>query len=183
LYQQNSLRDALIAGINLNIFNNNCERVQMANIAQIVNVLQALILTRGKEMILTPTYHVFDLYKVHQNAELLDFELKCESYEVNGDSIPALSASVSEDREGSINITFCNLNAERSVSLEGILNSCEPDIDTVMARVLTAGKVNAHNTFKEADRVKPEPFNKIKLKGNGFEAELPPASVVLLRLE
>jgi len=76
LYQQNTLRDALIAGINLNIFNNHCDRVQMANIAQLVNVLQAVILTEGDKMLLTPTYHVFNMYKVHQDADLLSVEFE-----------------------------------------------------------------------------------------------------------
>ena len=80
LYQQNTLRDALVAGINLNIFNNHCDRVQMANIAQTINVLQAVILTEGEKMILTPTYHVFDMYKVHQNAQQLSVEFESSQY-------------------------------------------------------------------------------------------------------
>lgn len=98
LYQQNSLRDALVAAITLNIFNNHCDRIKMANIAQTVNVLQAMILTKGDKMILTPTYHVFDMYKVHHDVTLLPVELKCADYQFGGEKIPALNVSVSRDK-------------------------------------------------------------------------------------
>jgi len=182
LYQQNTLRDALIAGVSLNIFNRHCERVQMANIAQIVNVLQALILTRGAEMILTPTYHVFDLYQAHQDADLLDFQLDCGDYELNGEKIPALNASVSKDEAGRINITLCNLHAMESVNLECIFNSRALKLKRVEGLILTADKVNAYNSFAEANKVKPEVFHDVKLKKDGLIITLPSASVLRLSL-
>ena len=182
LYQQNSLRDALIAGISLNIFNRHCDRVRMANLAQIVNVLQALILTRGEEMILTPTYHVFDLYQVHQDADLLDFQLDCGDYELNGEKIPALNASVSRDETGRVNVTLCNLHATERVDLVGCFNSAELKIERVEGTVLTADQVNAHNTFEETNKVKPEVFKDVQLKEAGFAATLPAASVLRLSL-
>jgi len=182
LYQQNSLRDALIAGISLNIFNRHCDRVRMANLAQIVNVLQALILTRGEEMILTPTYHVFDLYQVHQDADLLDFQLDCGDYELNGEKIPALNASVSRDETGRVNVTLCNLHATERVDLEGCFISAELKIERVEGTVLTADQVNAHNTFEETNKVKPEVFKDVQLKEAGFAATLPAASVLRLSL-
>lgn len=77
LYQQNTVRDALVAALDLHIFHNHNDRVRMTNIAQMVNVLQAMILTEGPRMVLTPTYHVFEMFKVHQDAELLDFNVCC----------------------------------------------------------------------------------------------------------
>jgi len=183
LYQQNTLRDALIAGISLNIFNSHCDRVQMANIAQIVNVLQALILTNGGEMLLTPTYHVFDLYQKHQDADLLDFQLDCGDYEMNGEKIPVLSASVSKDGAGSVNVNLCNLHATENVNLECLFNNNRGlKIKRIKGSVLTADQVNAYNTFEEADKVKPEVFKDVKLNEKGFVATLPSASVLWLRL-
>ena len=83
LYQQNTMRDAVVAGLHLNVFNNHADRVRMANIAQTINVLQAMVLTRGEELVLTPTYHVFDLYKVHQDALLLPIEIVITSYSIH----------------------------------------------------------------------------------------------------
>jgi len=183
LYQQNSLRDALIAGINLNIFNNHCDRVQMANIAQTINVLQAMVLTRGEEMVLTPTYHVFEMYKVHQDAQLLDFFLACENYQLEDESIPAINASASMDNEGNINVTLCNLKADEDVKLSCVFNSTEFNLSKISGRVLTAPELNAHNTFEDSDRVKPESFSNASLTEDGFEVNLPSSSVVLLTLK
>ncbi|NJO89374.1 MAG: alpha-N-arabinofuranosidase, partial [Chloroflexia bacterium] len=91
LQQQNTVRDALVAGINLNIFNNYADRISMANIAQIVNVLQSVILTKGAEMVKTPTYHVFKMYNVHQDATLIPIEFESEKYEYKGETIPAIT--------------------------------------------------------------------------------------------
>ena len=108
LYQQNTLRDALVAGIHLNIFNNHCDRVQMANLAQTINVLQSVILTEGEKMLLTPTYHVFDMYKVHQDADLLPLMMDCGEYEFDAWHTP-ISASASVDNEADSYI-LCNLH-------------------------------------------------------------------------
>ena len=117
LYQQNTLRDAMVAAVNLNIFHKHCDRVKMANIAQMVNVLQAMILTREKEIVLTPTYYVFKMYSVHQDAALLPVELQSESYANGRDSIPALSASASKDKEGRIHISLANLHPTKAQNL------------------------------------------------------------------
>ena len=93
LFQQNTLRDALLAGLTLNIFHRHADRVKMANIAQMVNVLQAMIFTQDEKMIVTPTYHLFDMYKVHQDATLLPLTLDCVNYEREGRSLPAISAT------------------------------------------------------------------------------------------
>ena len=181
LYQQNTLRDALVAGINLNIFNNHCERVRMANIAQTVNVLQALILTRDDKMVLTPTYHVFDMYKVHQDATLLPLDLKSTDYSFEKERIPAISMSASKDKAGKIHITLCNLDPRNpnpvAIDLRGARAS------RVFGRILTADAINAHNTFEKPEAVKPADFSSAKLTANGLEVRLPPKSVVMLELD
>ncbi|MDR0877630.1 MAG: alpha-N-arabinofuranosidase, partial [Treponema sp.] len=131
LYQQNTLRDALVAAINLNIFNNYAERVRMANIAQTINVLQALILTKDEQMIVTPTYHVFDMYKVHQDAFKLPVTLESDIYVLNGEELPAVSVSASVDGEGRIHISLCNIDPhkEQKIDLQlRDLNVSAPDL-------------------------------------------------------
>ncbi|MFP4016296.1 MAG: alpha-N-arabinofuranosidase [Halanaerobiales bacterium] len=183
LYQQNTLRDALIAAINLNIFNNHCDRVKMANIAQTINVLQAMVLTQGDEILLTPSYHVFEMYKVHHDAQLLDFHLISEDYQVGDDSIEAVNASASMDDKGNINITLCNLKDDGNINLECIFNSTEYNISDIKGRVLTSDKLNGHNTFEDKNRVKPEKFEEANITEESFEVNLPASSVVLLTIE
>jgi alpha-N-arabinofuranosidase len=181
LYQQNTLRDALVAGINLNIFNRHCERVRMANIAQTINVLQAVILTEDNKMALTPTYHVYDMYKVHQDATLLPLDLKSAGYFYGNDKIPAVSMSASKDKAGRVHVTLCNLDphSENTVTIE--LRGLR--LSKISGRVLTAETMNAHNTFEKPDTVRPTEFAGARLTGNGLEVRLPPKSVVALRLE
>ena len=180
LYQQNTLRDALVAGINLNIFNNHCDRVQMANIAQTINVLQAVILTKDDKMVLTPTYHVYDMYKVHQDATLLPLDLKSTDYVFENDKIPAISMSASKDKAGRIHITLCNLDPRNPNSVSVDLRGAKPS--KVSGRILTADSMNAHNTFEKPDAVKPADFSRAKLAGSAVEIPLPPRSVVVLEL-
>lgn len=180
LYQQNTLRDALVAGLTLNIFNRHCDRVQMANIAQMINVLQAMILTDKERMLLTPTYHVFEMYTVHHDAELLESELVCEPYRFGQESIPGLSVSASRDKAGVVNITFCNLNPERAASVACELKGFKPG--SISGRVLTAGAIQAHNTFDQPDAVRPAPFTDYKLSETGFSVVLPSKSVVVVSL-
>jgi alpha-N-arabinofuranosidase len=181
LYQQNTLRDALVAGINLNIFNNSCERVRMANIAQTINVLQAVILTRDDKMVLTPTYHVFDMYKVHQDATLLPLDLKSADYAFEKDRIPAVSMSASRDKTGKIHVTLCNLDPRNANTVAIDLRGTKAA--RVSGRILTADAINAHNTFEKPDAVKPADFSAAKLTANGIEVRLPPMSVVVLELD
>lgn len=181
LFQQNTLRDALVAGINLNIFNNHCDRVRMTNIAQTINVLQAVILTKEDKMVLTPTYHVFDMYKVHQDATLLPLELKSADYVFEKDRIPAVNMSASKDMAGKIHITLCNLDPQNANLIAVDLRGSKPA--KVMGRILTAGAMNAHNTFENRDAVKPSDFSGAKITAAGLEVRLPSKSVVVLELE
>ena len=145
LYQQNTMRDALIAGINLNIFNKHSDRIKMANIAQIVNVLQSVILTEGEKMILTPTYHVFNMYKNHQEATLVESYIETKMIGVDEENqVPNLHESVSVDDEGRINITINNLSIDEAYDIEGII--VDRPIKSVTATILT-NKMDAYNTF------------------------------------
>lgn len=180
LYQQNTIRDALVAGINLNIYNNHCDRVKMANLAQAVNVLQAVILTRDDKMILTPTYHVFDMYKVHHDAELLDMDLDNAEYEFNGTRLPMLSASASRDTLGRIHISICNLSHEKSCDIDFEIQGA--DVSMATGTILTASEINARNTFDEPDAVKPVPFENVKITDSHVSCSIPSKSVVVLEL-
>jgi alpha-L-arabinofuranosidase len=180
LYQQNTLRDALVAGINLNIFNNHCDRVKMANIAQMVNVLQAIILTDGDKMVLTPTYYIFQMYKVHQQAAMIPLNFKSPEYVLNGKSIPAVSASASRDKKGVVHITLTQVDPHKEIEVKIDLRGMKAS--AVKGRILTAKELSAHNTFETPDAIKPADFNGSKLSGNTLTVKLPPASVVMLEL-
>jgi alpha-N-arabinofuranosidase len=182
LYQQNSIRDALLAGLTFHIFHEHCDRVKMANIAQTMNVLQSLFLTEGEKLVLTPTYHVFEMYKVHHDATLLPIELDSPAYKVEGrdGEMPAVSASASRDGDGIVHVSLVNAHARESISV-----SCElRDVEAkgVTGRVLTAEKLDAHNTFDNPENVKPASFDGATIDDGKLAVKLPPRSVVVLTL-
>jgi alpha-L-arabinofuranosidase len=181
LFQQNSMRDAMIAGLSLNIFNNHADRVRMANLAQTINVLQAVILTKEEKLVLTPTYHVMEMYKVHHDALQLPLTVKSENYEFNNKAVEAVSASASRDRNGSVHISLVNIDARKpkeiTVDLNGITAS------TVTGRVLQSGKLQDHNSFDQPQKVKPVPFNDARIESGNLKLTLPPFSVVVLELK
>lgn len=177
LFQQNSLRDALVAGTNLNIFNNHSDRVRMTCIAQMINVLQALILTSGKEMVLTPTYYVYQMYAAHQNASLLTSQVKTEPYAFNGKSLNSLNASASKDLQGNIHITICNINAVKNLPLTLNLNGIEK-INNTHAKLLKADKINDYNDFGKKPTVIPVDFTDFKIKNNQIILQMPARSVL-----
>lgn len=181
LYQQNTIRDAVSTGIFLNAFNNHCDRVKMANIAQTVNVLQAMILTKAEKMVLTPTYHVFEMYKVHHDAVMLHVELQCGDYRFGDEKIPSINVSASKDTTGKIHITLCNLDPTKSAELVCELQGTRPS--SISGRALTADAMNAHNTFDNPQEVQPVAFDKFDFEGNILTATLPPKSVVLLGIK
>ncbi len=181
LYQQNSLRDALVAGITLNIFNQHCDRVKMANIAQTINVLQAMILTDQEKMILTPTYHVFEMFTPHHDATLLPSELQCADYQLGTNTIPTVSASASKSKDGKITVTLCNLNPNTATDLTCELAGAK--VSKLTGRVLTAETIQTHNTFDQPEAIKPTSFSDFKLNGSTVTAKLPPKSVVVLTAE
>jgi len=180
LYQQNTLRDAITAAIHLNIFNQNADRVKVANLAQVVNVLQSVILTKDDKMVLTPTYHVFRMFRDHQEANLLNTDLRCEDYVYNGKKIPAISASASMDKNGKIHISLANLNPYKEIILTCHLIG---DIfKTAAGEILTAGEMGSFNSFEKPETVKPVSFKGYKLRENILTINMPPKSVVVLEL-
>ena len=181
LYQQNTLRDALVAGTTLNIFNNHCDRVRGANLAQAVNVLQALVLTDKEKLLLTPTYHVFDLYQVHQDAEYLPLQFTSPEYAFGNEKIPALNASASKDKNGAVHLSLVNLDPHHALTLETAL----PGVrwQTVTGRVLTSASVSDYNSFDKPNTVKLTAFTGAKKRGDKLAVTLPAKSVVVLELK
>jgi alpha-L-arabinofuranosidase len=181
LYQQNTLRDALSCGTSLNIFNNHCDRVKMANLAQTINVLQAVILTNKEKMILTPTYHVFDMYKVHQDAMLLDYALLSDDYRYGDESLKQVNATVSKNAAGQINMTLCNIDANNAANL--VCHIADSDhISSIMGTILTSDDMHSKNTFDEPDKLRPESFNQFKLQDFKLSIDMPAKSVVLMTI-
>ncbi|SEA26607.1 alpha-N-arabinofuranosidase [Arachidicoccus rhizosphaerae] len=182
LYQQNSMRDALIAATTLNIFNNHADRVKMANLAQTVNVLQSLILTKGDEMILTPTYYVFEMYKKHQGGKLVPLHLISPAYTVDGKSIDAINGSASIDKAGVMHISLVNLDAEKARTVTVDLTNTK--YGKVSGELLDAKTVTAINTFEQPGNVKTTGFADYKLSGSPenqiLTVNLPAHSVVML---
>ncbi|MCC3355882.1 alpha-N-arabinofuranosidase [Bacillus sp. REN16] len=183
LYQQNTLRDALVAGLHFTIFHKHSDRVQMTNIAQTVNVLQAMILTEGEKMILTPTYHVFDMFKVHQDAERLDVEPFYGNYEYDGQILPQVSVSASKNAEGKTHISLCNIDHENAAVLDLELRGLHTSQISVTGTILTGDSMNAHNTFEQPDVVKVEDFHGVTLIQNRLHIELPAMSIVTLSID
>ena len=181
LYQQNTMRDAMIAGMTLNIFNNHSDRVRMANLAQTINVLQAVILTNKEKIILTPTYHVMEMYNVHQDAMLLPLKINTDNYTFGNESLPAVSGSASKDSAGLIHISLTNINPIKDETVT--INIDEEKYNKVSGRVLTSKKLQDHNTFEEPQKIVPQIFSGTSLKGNSLIVKLPPFSVVVLELK
>jgi alpha-N-arabinofuranosidase len=181
LYQQNTLRDAVVAGVFLNIFNSHADRVKMGCIAQTNNVLQAMVLTKGDKMIVTPTYYVFEMYKVHQGATLLPGKLECSPYQLNNKTIPSLNASASKDKQGVIHISLCNLDPQKPGKLECELTGVTAK--KVSGQILTSDKMNAHNTFEQPNAIGPVEFKDVEIKDGKILTTLPAKSVVMLTVE
>ena len=202
-YQQNTLRDAMVAGIHFNIFHRYADRIHMANIAQTVNVIQAMILTEGEKMLLTPTYHVFDMYKVHQDATYLPSNLQCgtytheaaKTYTISEESrdkpyleklgplydIPALTATASRDDAGKIHISICNIDPNKGATVRCEIRGA--NFKKVSGSILTAPKMNTHNTFDNPDTLKPVKFDDVTKEGDELVIKMPSKSIVALELD
>ena len=144
----------------------------MANIAQTINVLQAMILTEGEKMILTPTYHVFDMFKVHHDATLLAVDGNFNKYELDGDSLPQASVSASRDENGKIHISLCNLDHQNTSEIEIDLRGINLGAATISGTILTADKMNAHNTFEQPENVKPVEFTDVQVNEQSLSVTL-----------
>lgn len=198
LEQQNSIRDALIASVSLDIMNSHADRVRIANIAQTVNVLQAMIRTDGPNMFLTPTYHVFHMYKVHQNSTLLPIDIETGRYQQEGDEsinnrfnvrssepgIPVISATASQDDSGVMHFTVSNLHPSEAQEVTIEIRGAEASqIVDGSGRLLTADSVDAINTIDNPENVKPESFNDVRLSDDDLSLTIPAHSVVVFSVE
>ncbi len=182
LYQQNTLRDALVAALNFHIFQRHADRVVMANIAQMVNVLQAVILTDKEKMLRTPTYWVFEMFKVHQGGTVLPVELQSPDYTFGEEKIPMVSASATRAADKSaVYLSLANTSPSQAATVSVKLEGISPK--SVSGRVLTAPAMNTHNTFAAPDTVVPVPFDGASIAGGSLEVKLPAKSVVILTLK
>jgi alpha-N-arabinofuranosidase len=181
LYQQNTMRDAMIAGISLNVFNNHCDRVRMANLAQTINVLQAVILTKDEKMILTPTYHVMEMYNVHQDALMLPLTVQSNDYNLDGKKVRAISASASKAGNGAVHISLVNIDAHNEQEIN--IDLGDLPAKSVSGRILRSDKLQDYNSFDNPEKVKPIAFNTATLSGNNLSVKVSPFSVVVLELK
>ncbi|MDO4180026.1 MAG: alpha-L-arabinofuranosidase C-terminal domain-containing protein, partial [Bacteroidales bacterium] len=182
LYQQNTLRDAFVASLTLDVFHKYTDRIKMTNIAQVVNVLQSMILTKEDKMVLTPTYHVFEMYKVHQDATYLPMDLKCERKVVRDDRIvPMISATASRDAEGVIHISLSNVDLKESQEIT--LSLGDVKAKSVSGRILTSANIGDYNSFEKPDVVAPKAFTGAKVEKGNLKITLPAKSIVVLEVK
>ena len=180
LYQQNTMRDALAAAVNLNIFNDHCDTVVMANIAQMVNVLQAMVLTDGPRMLRTPTYHVFALWKGHQGARQLETYAETCLTGTGDDHVPCLHVSASEASDGTVLLTIANLSDTDAAPVDCRWSGLGTR-RTVAGRILAAAP-GAYNTFETPNAVAPKPMDGITATADGFSSVLPPCGIAAFTL-
>lgn len=179
LYQQSTMRDALVAALSLNIFHSYCQRIKMANIAQVVNVLQSMILTKDDQMVLTPTYHVFDLYKVHQAAEWIPLSIdKNQGIVTNYGNVPMIDATASK-KNGKMHLTISNTDPSRAhkVLIVAGKKLSAQQVKSIEVRVLTAKDMHEVNTFDSPQTIKPEVYKGYKQTKEGLEVTLPACSI------
>ncbi|UKE74463.1 alpha-N-arabinofuranosidase [Xanthomonas graminis] len=181
LHQQNTLRDALVASLNLDIFVRHADRVRMANIAQMVNVLQAMILTDGDKMLLTPSYHVFAMYKPYQDATALPLQIKAPDYKLGKYTVPSVHGSAVKAKDGYVYVALTNLDPNRSA--EVVVQVGGVQAGGVSGQILTAPKITALNTFEQPQAVQPAAFNGASLQGGTLKVALPAKAIVMLKLQ
>lgn len=177
LYQQNTMRDAIVAGLTLNIFNKHADRIMMANIAQAVNVLQAVILTDGEKMIKTPTYYVFKMYKEHQENTLVGSYITTPMLNSVNDKkdFPQLCESASVDENGTVYSTITNNSSTKSAKIK--CQIADTKVESITGEILT-GECHEKNDFEETENVKTVPFTDFRKLKDGFTATIPACSVV-----
>jgi alpha-N-arabinofuranosidase len=180
LRQQNTLRDALVAAINLNIFAKHADRVKLTAIAQMVNVLQAMVLTDGAKMVLTPTYHVFAMYKPYMDGTVLPIDVKSPWYNKDQWVMPAVSASAVRGKDGVVRVALANLDPNKATQVTATLTGLSAS--AVTGQVLTAPQMTALNSFDAPNTVAPRPFTGARLDAGTLSVALPPKSVVMLEL-
>jgi alpha-N-arabinofuranosidase len=179
LYQQNTLRDALVAALHFHVFHRHAERVHMANIAQTVNVLQAMILTSGDAMVLTPTYHVFRMHIPFQDATFLPLTFdETPMYEHADYSVPAVSATAARGTDGRLYASVANLDPREAAEVTIRVAGAAPR--NAAAQILTADEIDAHNRFESPNAVVPVPFDDFDLDGATLTLRLPVKAIVVI---
>src|SRR5574344_50772 len=185
LFQQNTMRDAFVAALSLNVFHRHSDRVRMANIAQIANVLQSMILTdtNGKgHMVLTPTYHVFRMYQPFQDATYLPLDVKCDSMKVRDNrTIPMVSASAAKTKDGNLVISLANVSLAKAQNIDIDIENA--GIKNINGEILTSKNIGDYNDFNNPDVVKPVPFKDVKVKKNTLKVKIPAKSIVVLNIK
>jgi alpha-N-arabinofuranosidase len=182
LYQQNTMRDAMVAALSLNIFHKYTQRLKMANIAQVANVLQSMVLTKGDKMVLTPTYHVFRMYNVHQEATFLPLTCNSKTFtDANGRECPIVDATASRNAEGTINVTLTNTDLENEAEITVAIASDKKA--SVVGEILTSNNVADYNDFDSPSKVVPAEFKEFKAKDGRITVKLPAKSIVNLSIK
>lgn len=185
LFQQNTMRDAFVAALSLNVFHRHSDRVRMANIAQIANVLQSMILTdtNGKgHMVITPTYHVFRMYQPFQDATYLPLDVKCDSMKVRDNrTIPMVSASAAKTKDGNMVISLANVSLDKAQNIDIDIENA--GIKNINGEILTSKNIGDYNDFNNPDVVKPVPFKDVKVKRNTLKVKIPAKSIVVLNIK
>ena len=180
LYQQNTMRDAIVAAISLDVFNRHCDRVRMANIAQTVNVLQAMILTQQEKVLLTPSYHVYEMYSVHQDATMVPVDVQSETYAHGGFSVPAVSASASVDAAGHLHLSLSNANPRTDIPVQVAVRGMR--LAKAQGRILQGDRMAAHNTFEQPNAVAPRVLPEVTIGVDALELTLPKMSVAVIEV-
>jgi alpha-N-arabinofuranosidase len=180
LVQQNSLRDAVLAALNLNIFARHADRVRGANIAQMVNVLQAMIMTDQEKMVLTPTYHVFEMYVPFQDTTVVPVSFDAGTYTHGDVTLPRLDAIAAKDAAGTVWLALTNLDPNRPVTVEASLSGLTPR--SAAGETLTAPRVDSVNTFETPEAVVPKPISAM-VDGSVLTLALEPKSVTVISVE
>jgi alpha-L-arabinofuranosidase len=181
LYQQNSLRDALVAALSFHIFHEHAERVPMTTIAQMVNVLQAMILTDKEKMVLTPTYYAFQMYVPFQDARSLPLAIKDNtSYTLGATTIPGVSASAARAKDGKLYLALVNTDPSKAVDVA--VSVAGTKVKGAAGKVLTSAAMDAHNTFQNPQAIKPAPFS-ARAAGGKLSIKLPAKAVMVVALE
>lgn len=185
LYQQNTMRDAMVAALSLNVFHKFTDRVRMTNIAQIANVLQSMVLTKGDRMILTPTYYVFKMYVPHQGARVIPAHVECSTRKVDSErsshkrTVPTVSATVSE-KNGTVTVSLANIDLVNGCDVEIPLGNL--DVKNVAGEILTSKNINDYNDFDKGEIVTLKEFDGAKIAKNVLKVTLPAKSIVTLSL-
>lgn len=183
LLQQNTLRDAMLCAATMNIFHKHADRIKMANIAQMVNVLQALILTKDDKMVLTPTYHIYDMYKVHQDAQNLPVEVLSPNFTFQFQSLPALSVSASKDKNGAIHVSLVNIDPRNDIDASIALKAISNTAKVVSGSILTGADVAACNTFENPNVIVPANFKEAKMSKGQLTMVVPAKSVITVEIK